>query len=380
MTMAQKDSDRLHLPSLSVSGFLGLDRLSIRRLGRVTLLAGRNSVGKTTVLDAVRTYAARGRPRLLQELLEGREEFVETASDEDRHRSAFADAAALFHGRGEARATAIAIGPASGRDKLTVEQSTPDDWSEEQMKLLSDLSADSDTQALRIQFQGNEMFLPWMGADERRGIPRGPSYFHRRRAEREWPAAIECESLGPDLVPNHDLARFWDNVALTKDEDFSVQALRPVLGQEIERVAVVGSDGPRFRYSRRVVVKLRGHDRPVPLKSLGDGATRMFSVALALTNSRDGILVIDEAENGLHYSVETAYWRMVLRAAHEGNVQVLATTHSWDCVQGFARAAVESEDIDGVLVRLERDEEGTHAVEYSETELDTAAEQGIEVR
>ena len=99
----------------------------------------------------------------------------------------------------------------------------------------------------------------------------------------------------------------------------------------------------------------------------------MFGVALALTNSRGGILVIDEAENGLHYAVETAYWRMVLRAAHEGNVQVLATTHSWDCVKGFARG-LESEDIDGALVRLERDEEGIRAVEYSEEELETAAD------
>ena len=45
--------DRLHLPSLSIEGFRGIKELSIERLGRVTLLAGKNSVGKTTVLDAV---------------------------------------------------------------------------------------------------------------------------------------------------------------------------------------------------------------------------------------------------------------------------------------------------------------------------------------
>lgn len=378
--MAPKDSDRLHLPSLSVSGFLGLDCLSIRRLGRVTLLAGKNSVGKTTVLDAVRTYAARGRPRVLQELLEGREEFIATASDEDQRPSVVADLAALFYGRGEARATAFAIGPESGPDELTVEESVPTEWSDEQMTLLSDLSADSDAQVLKICFRTSEMFLPWMGPDERRTMSRGPSYLHRRRAEREWPEGVKCESLGPDLVSNYDLARFWDRVALTDAEDFSVRALRPVLGSEIERVAVVGSDGPRFGSGRRVVVKLREHARPVPLKSLGDGATRIFSVALALSNSRGGILLIDEAENGLHYTVETDYWRMVLRAAHKGNVQVFATTHSWDCVRGFAQAAVESEEVDCALVRLERDDESTRAVEYSEQELETAADQGIEVR
>ena len=51
---------RLHLPDLSIAGFRGIERLSIPRLGRVTLLAGRNGAGKTTVLDAVRVYASRG--------------------------------------------------------------------------------------------------------------------------------------------------------------------------------------------------------------------------------------------------------------------------------------------------------------------------------
>ena len=106
----------------------------------------------------------------------------------------------------------------------------------------------------------------------------------------------------------------------------------------------------------------------------------MFGVALALANSRGGFLTIDEAENGIHYSLQSDFWRMALQAASEHDVQVLATTHSDDCVRGFARAAVEVEDVEGVLVRLERKAEKIRAVEYSEEELETAAEQGIEVR
>ena len=128
------------------------------------------------------------------------------------------------------------------------------------------------------------------------------------------------------------------------------------------------------------MVRLKGHDRPIPLRSLGDGALRLFGVALALANSRDGFLLIDEAENGIHYSVQRDYWRMVLQTAHENNVQVLATTHSSDCVRGFAAAAAELEDIEGVLVRLSRRDGHLRAVEYPEEELVIAAEQGIEVR
>lgn len=71
----------MHLSDLAITGFRGIESLSISRLGHVTLLAGRNGVGKTTVLDAVRLYAARGRPWALAELLRKREEFG--ASDEE---------------------------------------------------------------------------------------------------------------------------------------------------------------------------------------------------------------------------------------------------------------------------------------------------------
>ena len=74
--------NRLHLPSLSIKGFRGIDALTIDRLGRVTLIAGKNSVGKTTVLDAIQVYAARGHYDILSQLLESRQEVsIATLSD-----------------------------------------------------------------------------------------------------------------------------------------------------------------------------------------------------------------------------------------------------------------------------------------------------------
>ena len=93
------------------------------------------------------------------------------------------------------------------------------------------------------------------------------------------------------------------------------------------------------------------------------------------------MLLIDEAENGIHHTVQGDFWRMILNTARANDVQVLATTHGWDCIRGFAQAASADRDAEGVLVRLEKDAEGgLRAVEYSEEELKTAAEQGIEVR
>lgn len=180
------------------------------------------------------------------------------------------------------------------------------------------------------------------------------------------------------MLGNDEITRFWDGVALTDDEDRALEALKLIFGDKVERITAIGEESPRR--GRRVIVKLKDHPQPVPLKSLGDGAVRLFSVALALANSRDGILLLDEAENGIHHSVQSDFWRMVLRMARENNTQVLATTHSGDCVRGFAQAAADDENEEGILIRLERDDEDIRPVFYSEDELQIAAERGIEVR
>ena len=119
MSQEQLD-DRLHLPILSIKGFRGIKELSIERLGRVTLLAAKNSVGKTTVLDAVQVYAARGHHEVLSELLESRQE-VSAATAQHRGEINVADFSTLFHGRDVSRLACISIGPKSGTDQLRIQ-------------------------------------------------------------------------------------------------------------------------------------------------------------------------------------------------------------------------------------------------------------------
>ena len=71
MPDAQPDQS-LHLPSLVIKNFRGIDELTIPRLGRVTLLAGKNGVGKTTVLDAVRVWASRASRAAVEDVLRAR--------------------------------------------------------------------------------------------------------------------------------------------------------------------------------------------------------------------------------------------------------------------------------------------------------------------
>lgn len=361
-------SPRLHIRSLTIQGFRGIRSLELSQLGRVALLAGKNSVGKTTVLDAVRFYAARGDFGVLFALLDAREEYL--AGSEDGG----ADFASLFHAQGGRDLAPIRIGGDEG--DLWVRLAEPTHADQQPDSIVEQ----DDAKVLTVTMGTRSRTMPALSRFDYQRMRR--SFALRGGQGRNsdaWFAPIRTETLGPGLLDSADLARLWDVVALTQGEELAVEALGLVLGEDVERLTVVGDGRRPGGLSRRALVKLASSDGPVPLKRLGDGANRLLAVALALANCRDGILLIDEAENGIHYSVQTDMWRMVFRAAEQANVQVIAATHSWDCVTGFAAAAVES-DSDGVLYRLEEVDGELHAVHYPEEELEVAAQQRIEVR
>ena len=393
--MSQEQLDNhLHLPSLSIKGFRGIKELSIERLGRVTLLAGKNSVGKTTVLDAIQVYAARGHYEVLSDLLESHQETA-IAISVDVSREFVADLESLFHGRDVSKCNCISIGPEKDASQLTIEEiSLSDEQISRTGGSLSLHIKEGYSQAFRVVFKDTKKILPWLLPTQKSAAARtverysDSAYLYSRNLFQidESPPPIGCQLLGPGVLSNEEIVRFWNAIALTDDEDRAMQALRLILGSDLERVAVVRDDIPHkksdIEYVQRVVAKLQGQARPVPLQSLGDGALHLAGTALALTNSRDGFLLIDEVENGIHHSVQPDFWRMIFKTAHANNVQVIATTHSFDCVRGFAQAAVECEEVEGVLVRIERKDKEMWAVEYSERNLKAAAKQsiGIEVR
>lgn len=371
---ANGHAGELHLSDLTIQGFCGIRNLTIKRLGRVTLIAGMNGVGKTTVLDAVRVFADRGSSAAMSDLLERRDEFYEY-QDEEGDTVSGIHWASLFFDYHIERRSGISVGPIDKSQQLKIRVRPPAERELPGFYTRSDDSSDGESWMLGATY-GNDEQTTLMSPIRRRRVPPARSREPRRPAR---PTAVTCVSVGPGLFTNQQTQALWTAVALTDAENEAIHALNLITGVHggIERIAVVGDE----RLVRtRTIVRRSGVAEPVPLKSLGDGAVRMFGVALALANSRDGFLLIDEVENGIHHTVQRDFWRMILLSARANNVQVLATTHGWDAVVGFAQAASELDEIDAALFRLERDGNETFAVEYSKEDLAVVADQGIEVR
>ena len=115
----------------------------------------------------------------------------------------------------------------------------------------------------------------------------------------------------------------------------------------------------------------------IPLSAMGEGMTRIARLVLAISATPDGVILVDEIENGLHHSVLPKVWKVVDTAAKQFNTQVFATTHSFECIE----AAHEALGADGFLLhRLEASGTENRCVTYEPEAISAAMRHYMEVR
>lgn len=330
----------LLLPGLEVQRFRGIESLRIPSLPRVTLLVGANGAGKTSLLDAVRAYAAGGDARILGDLLRERDELLPARLEYDlstrKHQHKLAlNWRALFNGRDTPNHFVISTGEPGSELSVKIGDTEDDFDSEDNIYPPLDVT------------RGDS----W-------GVPRG----------------TPCVYLKHGTADNYTLWKLWSSAVFTANEGLALSALRQVTGSDdIESVAVL--------YDKHLpMVKINGQKRPVSLRSLGNGAESVATTVFGLCSCSDGILLLDEASVGLHYSKQSAYWETVFSAACDNNVQVIATTQSFACVAGFAEAATRCDRSKGLLARMSWQYGYLQLVQYPEEEALIAAQHGIEVR
>lgn len=123
-----------------------------------------------------------------------------------------------------------------------------------------------------------------------------------------------------------------------------------------------------------------GIGRLIPLPIMGEGMVRLASLVLHISNAPNGVVLVDEIENGLHHSILPKVWRAIGEVARQFNTQVFATTHSLECIVAAHRAFTESDIYDFRLHRLDRSKETIHVVTYDQETLEAAIETDLEVR
>ena len=375
---------KTRISDLTIEQFRSLRELGLERLGRVNLITGRNNTGKSSVLEALRILVSDASPAVLASILQYREEDVDEGEEGARavETGGASQLVSLFTGFPQLFGTHKPILIAANGGERPVRLTIALGWLSEErdeegirkwvLNREQLLPEEEMTPGLVVESGGARRLLPL--AYFRRFSPSGRFLRTQLLSEETHVPCVFVSPYGGEGTAS--LGPLWDKIALTDRERDVVEALR-IVAPEVERVSMVGGEAPRR--ARTAIVRATSFPRPVPLRSFGDGLNRLFGIVLSLVNAKNGLLLIDEFENGMHHTIQLDVWRAIFRLSRDLNVQVFATSHSWDAVEAFQKAAADDPS-EGLLIRLSRKGEAVIPTLFRDQELAVAAREHIEVR
>ena len=345
------------IESLKIKNFKNLDGLEIPHLSQINLISGQNNVGKSTLLEAIAIYT---NPSQIIKILSERDEYPLYKEENETERinqntNAFSS---LFTDRKDEVSENNIIEISDKENTLSIQFSyfSPKTDIEYIKKVITITRQNKTVSILHLN-------SPIDSLNQRLGIDNDSNIIIK----------LNTEPIGTEYIAN-----FFDNIALTEKEDNVIGALQ-IIEPNLNKLAFIAESQYRFR---RPIVTLKGSNQRFPLKSMGDGINHILSIILALVNCENGCLLIDEIDNGLHYSVQENLWKVIFDLAKKLNIQVFATTHSNDCINSFTEVLKEENNASiGGFYRMQKRKSGRiELVEYNAEELNSVSEHNIEIR
>ena len=370
------------LTELTVTNFRNLRAISLERLGRITLIAGKNGVGKTALLEALWLLSGPDLPELSTRLNAFRG--LPITGPDTIFRDLFCDFDTLqdikisAHGDWGYPTRELEI---SLQDRKQLQATRSDN-----------LEKASVERSTRPQAEGEfEIVFKYRHDD-------GKEYTSRAWWYQEMPTPV---GLGPIEVAGEGVRQERQMVtdraisvfmASLHRDDLQTIASRfgelQLKGEDAEILRLLRPLEPRLKGLIPITIRnttvihanIEGSNRPIPIQLLGEGLNRMFGFALAMDTVKGGLLLIDEIENGLHHTVLAEAFATLLEMARIFDVQVFATTHSDECIRAAHKALKEAGQHEAAFYRLQRINGEIKAVGFDHEMLETAIFHRMEVR
>ena len=368
------------IEELEINKFRGFEKYQIDNIGQINLLVGTNNCGKTSILEAIRLLKSKGNSYNIFFVLVRRGEQIQYETDSNKRMEA--DLCRLFHGYHLNSESLFSI------------MSKDNDQTEKMTASIDEIPYQSELFDQLPDFAGHyQLNIKWNKGNDTNNedfpiSPNGGLSYDYIRRTRVKPS--ETKSANLEFVPTASLSpqkvvSLFDEIVLSPDEDLVLEALR-IIEPDIARLASLGGVGRRPTWSSGeyarggILVKSLKWDERIPIGSLGDGIWRMLGLILSLINAKNGILLIDEIDTGLHHTVMSEMWKLICKTAKKLNVQIFATTHSSDCWKSLATNATDSE-FENNGIRIHRiDRHKNYPETFTNQEMDMALNREIEVR
>ena len=345
---------------IKIDNYRGIKQTEITDLSRVNLFFGKNNCGKSSILEAVFLITGQSNPVL--PIITNRMRGINNVNE--------SIIALDFYAADPKNAIHI-IAEGDPRRELFIEliQSSSHDI------VLSDLNlGKSDT---TNQFYGIKMSFKLNGNDSVYSsnlVVSGDNTDNAKvNIDKRYKESIISQYITSNYMQNQAaIVESLSKIIKQKQEHDILDVLR-IIETRIQNIQVVGSD---------ILVDL-GLDKRLPINVLGDGIRKVLSLIVAIFECAGGVLIIDEMDNGLHYSVMPKLWRAIISAANKYDVQLFISTHSIDLLKSisFAFDLNESDDPSVSLYKLIRTQEDVvQTLKYGVKDVQYAISQEIEIR
>jgi predicted ATPase len=179
---------------------------------------------------------------------------------------------------------------------------------------------------------------------------------------------------GTGESPDDNAKRFSE---LDKRGDGTSQFIKDVIEKEfpfIKDLSVQFHGGIPMMFA-----SVDNRTRKMPVAVLSDGVNRLVGICISLGYYAGGTLLIDQFEDGFHYTLLPSIWSSVYELAKKFKVQLFVSTHSRECMDALLPTLKGNEE-DFCLLRASRNENGCAIKSLAGSYLESALEQEFEVR
>lgn len=135
-----------------------------------------------------------------------------------------------------------------------------------------------------------------------------------------------------------DIIKYHQKSLETKSYQLIIDFLKEQLDTNIVDIELEGE-------LKRFIVNHNSFEKGIDITSFGEGMQRVFYIALQFASAKDGVLLIDELENGIHYTLLQDFSIFIQKLAEKFNVQVFITSHSQECIKAFVSNNYHNENI-----------------------------------
>ncbi|NCR25727.1 MAG: hypothetical protein EWV48_15015 [Microcystis aeruginosa Ma_QC_C_20070823_S13] len=368
------------LQSLKIEGFRGFQSFEMANLGRINLLVGKNNSGKTSILEAILIYVSKLDIGKIQKIFNHRGEYS--------HREI--DAANLLGGKVQSYDIKNLFYKYLLKDNQKIVIYEPDKPANRVILSIQCTSKELLSKVNKNNLQAIGSFCLVVEFEHQEKVyslsPEGEILqinLNDKKPSQDF-KKLKLFWIAPQSIAVNTNRYFFSQSLLNSTDNLVIEALK-IIEPKIEKIATTeefqqSPFNPEWVGRGGFMVKLAGAEEPVSIGSLGDGIWRMLGLVLAMVNLENGILLVDEIDSGLHFTVMTDMWKVVWETAKKLNIQVFATTHSRDCWQSLAELITEEKITDNDITIQRIDREKSQSVIFDPEEIVIAAKSNLEVR